>query len=317
MTVRGLVGDIGGTRSRFACVDEGARRGPAVELPTAELRDLESALRTALPRLGVESAAGLPVSIAVAAPVLGDDVVLTNSRFRFSIEGTRRVLGLSRLAVLNDLAATAMALPGLSDADFETWRLGERDAEAPKVVLSVGTGLGVGILVRGPERWIPVASEGGHRDLAACDDREWKIVQSLAARFGHASAERALSGPGLVALYEILCGLDGRQAERIDAAGVASGAMADGHSACAVACRRFSGWLGAIAGDLALTVGARGGLFLTGGVLAGLSESFDRELFLARWEGKGRFRDYLRRIPVRRVTTIDAALRGAAAALSS
>lgn len=317
MTVRGLVGDIGGTRARFACVDERGRCGPTFELPTAELRDLESALRTALPHLGVGSAAGLPVSIAVAAPVLGDDVVLTNSRFRFSIEGTRRVLGLSRLAVLNDLAATAMALPGLSDADFETWRPGELDAEAPKVVVGVGTGLGVGILVRGPERWIPVASEGGHRDLAARDDREWKIVQALAARFGHVSAERALSGPGLVALYEVLCGLDGREAERLDPVGVAAGARAGDRPACGEACRRFSGWLGSIAGDLALTLGARGGLYLTGGVLAGLGESFDRELFLARMEDKGRFREYLGRIPVRRVTTPHAALLGAAVALSS
>jgi glucokinase len=186
---------------------------------------------------------------------------------------------------------------------------------APLALLGPGTGLGVSGLIPAGDGWVPLGGEGGHRDLAASSEREWQIVTALAARFGRASAERAISGPGLVWLYETICGLDGRTVEADSPAEVAARASSGDCAAAAEATRQFSAWLGAVAGDLVLTLGARGGLYLGGGVLERLGAAFDRGRFLARFDAKGRFADYLRPVPIRRILSAQATLAGAARAL--
>lgn len=315
MTARRLVGEIGGTHARLAALDADGGVGESVTLPSAELRDLETALYAGGRRLGIEDLAGWSAAIAVAGPVSGETVALTNLGWRFSIEATRRAIGLERLTLLNDLEATALSLPSLADDELDRWRPGESVGAAPRVVLSVGTGLGVGILLRDGEPGLAAPSEGGHRDLAAADEREWRVVERLAERYGHASAERALSGPGLAALYDAVCELEGRHAEGLDAAGIGLRAAAGDDAACVEACRLFSGWLGAVAGDLVLTLGARGGLYLAGGVVAGMGPALDRQRFFARLQAKGRLSDYVERVSVHRIRTPDAALVGAARSL--
>lgn len=312
-----LVADIGGTRTRVARLGPDGAIARLVELPSGEFRDLASALRASADRLGVRSAAGAPVeaAVAVAAPVTSDAVALTNVGWRFSVEATRRELALDRLVVLNDFEALARALPELGAADLEELRPGVAAPAAPLALLGPGTGLGVSGLIPAGAGWVPLRGEGGHRDLAAGGEREWRILAALAARFGHASAERALSGPGLVSLYETICALDGLPLEASEPRDVVRRALDGACAASAEAARLFSSWLGAVAGDLVLTLGARGGLYLGGGVLARMGPAFDRGRFLERFEAKGRFAAYLRPVPIRRIVSTQAALVGAALAL--
>lgn len=312
-----LVADVGGTRTRVARLDAGGVAGRLVELPSGDFHDLAGALRASAERLGVDLGAQRPAeaAVAVAGPVTADLVALTNVGWRFSIAATQRELGLDRLLVLNDFEALARSLPALGAADLETLRPGVAVTSAPLALLGPGTGLGVSGLIPAGDGWVPLGGEGGHRDLAAASEREWRLVAALAARFGHVSVERAISGPGLVWLYEAICGLDGRAVEADSPAEVAARALRGGCAAAAEATRQFSAWLGAVAGDLVLTLGARGGLYLGGGVLERLGAAFDRAQFLARFGAKGRFADYLRPVPIRRILSAQATLVGAARAL--
>lgn len=313
-----LVADVGGTRARFALAAPDGRPGPAVELATADFADLAGAARSALARLEVgDTTPRRFAAVAVAGPVAGDRIELTNAGWSFSVEATRRDLGLERLAVLNDLEAIALSLPHLAGGDLETWREGRSGGNAPRAVVGVGTGLGTAAFIEGEDgASTAVAGEGGHRDLAATDEREWLVVRELSKQFGRASAERGLSGPGLASLYEALSWLDQAEKQKsVSAAEVVRLAIGGGDARARESCALFSGWLGAFAGDLVLTLGARGGLYLTGGVLAGMGAAFDRERFFARLDAKGRFRDYVAAVPVRRIVADDAALLGAASAL--
>jgi len=314
-----LVADVGGTHARFAIVDRGGLPGGVVSLPSARFDALEPAVRAAAEQLGClpgELADGA-MAVAVAGPLVGDRIELTNSAWSFSLDATRRSLGLRSLVAMNDFEALALALPRLAGVDLEVWRPGELISDAPRALLGPGTGLGVGALVRTVDGWMAVPSEGGHRDLAPATEREWRATRRLAGPLGRLGAEDVLSGPGLAALDATLRELDdvepaSRSAEEISALARAS---EDAHAVEAV--RMFSALLGAVAGDLALTFGARGGVYLAGGVLEGLGAAFDRDGFLSRFDGKGRMSGYVAAIPVARIVAPDAALRGAATRLET
>jgi len=315
-----LVGDIGGTNARFALVGAGGAVGAPVSLPTAEFGDLASAAQRALELLARGAAAPescREAALAVAGPVTGDRVELTNAGWRFSIEESRRRLGLARLEVLNDVAALAWALPALGVREVRTLAEGVAGAAGARAVVAVGTGLGVATLVAAEGSEAVLSSEGGHRDLAAASRREWELVERLAARHGgHVSAERVLSGPGLAALHALLSDPDGKRSAATTPEQVGPRALA-GDPVAREALALFAGWLGAFAGDLALTVGARGGVYLAGGVLPALGAAFDTAAFLERYLAKGRFRGWLSEVPVRLVLDGSAALRGLARRLSA
>jgi len=313
-----LVADIGATHARFALATADGLLGPAVHLPTSTYRDLTSAAKEGLSLLRKSlhfDSEVVAAAVAVAGPVTGDAIELTNAGWKFSIEASRSELGLARLLVLNDFEALAWSVPFLRPEELETIRGGEADSTAPMALIGPGTGLGVGALVPVGAGWRAIAGEGGHRDLAAASEREWQVVGRLAARFGHVSAERAVSGPGLSNLHRALCELAHRAIEELEPSEVATRAREGGDVEAVEAAGLFSGWLGAVAGDLALTLGARGGVYLGGGVISGLGAAFDRRRFVHRFEGKGRFEGYLQQIPIRHILSSDAALLGAAAAL--
>lgn len=308
-----LVGDVGGTHARFALIDAEGVLGALRVLASSDFVDLAAAVESYRAEVG---AAGIAeAAIAVACPVTGDEIRFTNLHWTFSIGATRERLGLARLRILNDFEALALSLPALGAADLERLRDGERAPGAPYALIGPGTGLGVAGLVPADGGWVALPGEGGHRDLAPATAREWRIFERLAERFGHVSAERALSGPGLVSLYEAVCAADGREPERLTPAEVSARAAAGACAASREATELFSGWLGAVAGDLALTLGARGGVFLGGGSLERMGAAFDRDRFLARFLAKGRFEGYLRAIPVDLVRHPFPALLGAARAL--
>jgi glucokinase len=302
-----LVGDIGGTNVRLAVAAGGGLRDRRAFRGPEDAAALEAALGD---YLGGLDAAGRPEAgvLAVAGPVVGDRIRLTNREWEFSVAALGRRLGVE-LCVVNDLAAVAAGAVTAAALAVDEVQRGVPAPAAPRAFLGVGTGLGVSLAVRCGERWHVVPTEGGHRDLAASSAEEWRLVEALGRRHGHVSAELALSGPGLLELYRVLgesAGLATPAAapEAIDRLARAGDPLAG----CALA--RFAGWLGAFAGDLALTAGARGGVFLAGGMLPRLGELFDRAEFLRRFHAKGRFREYLEAVPVAMLAEPEIALHG-------
>jgi glucokinase len=311
-----LVADVGGTHARFARLDAVGAPERMRALAAADFAGLEAAVRAYAALEGIAPGELRSAAVAVAGPVLGDEIELTNVGWRFSTAAARVALGLDRLRILNDFEALALALPALRSGDLRTVRPGTTAPRAPRALIGPGTGLGVAGLAWTGAHWMALPGEGGHRDLAAATEREWRVVERLAERFGHVSAERALSGPGLVWIYEAICGLDGLAAESLEPAEVTNRARGGGSPPAAEALRLFVGWLGAVAGDLALTLGARGGVYLAGGILERMGDAFDVETFVRRFLAKGRFRSWLEPLPVFLLRHPHPALLGAAAALA-
>lgn len=291
----GLIADVGGTNARLALVDEAGRIGPATILSCADHPNLEPLLRAYLAGRETPGRA----AIAVACPVTGDRVAVTNRNWVFSIEEMRRSLGLEELRVVNDFAAVALSLPHLGPGDLRPIGGGARAEGAPMVALGPGTGLGVSLLVPTPGGGrLAVPTEGGHATLPVATDREAAMVSVLRREFGHVSVERLLSGPGLANLRHALGVLEGREGEaRLDPAAVTARGLDRSCPLCAEALDMFCALLGTVAGNLALGTGARGGVYLAGGIVPRLGEAFFRSAFRERFEAKGRFRDYLREVP--------------------
>ena len=312
-----LVGDVGGTNARFAWL--AAPDQPLAEidtLPAASHASLIDAIRHYLAEHGKPSPRWC--AIGIANPVGGDLVKMTNHHWSFSISQLQREVGAQRLLVINDFTALALALPSLRGAERRQVGGGEAVADEVLGLLGPGTGLGVSGLVPATGRHgaIPIDGEGGHVTLAAANEREDRVVAALRRRFGHASAERALSGPGIVNLYQALCELAGETPAAWDAADITQRAMSAGDPRCVEAVDLFFSFLGAVAGNLALSLGARGGVYIGGGIVPRLGEAIDRSRFRERFEDKGRFRDYLASIPTWVVQAKDSpALLGAARAL--
>lgn len=308
-----LVADIGGTHVRF-----GLATGSGIEgLTTYRCADYDSLTTAARAYVATcDGPAPRSAALAVAGPVRGDVIRMTNHVWTFSVETVRHELGLDRLEVLNDFAALALSLPALGGADLREVKAGVVAERAPKAVLGPGTGLGVAALVPAGNDWVPLTTEGGHRDLAAQTEREWQIVRQLGGRFEHVSVERVLSGPGLVNLYEAVARLSDGEPQSLTPAAVVAGAREGSSPACTEAANLFSSWLGAVASDLAVTLGAFGGVYLGGGILPKMGDVFDADRFRERFLAKGRFRDYLRPIPVAMILRPDAALVGIARALA-
>jgi len=299
----GLIADIGGTNARFALVGADGEAERIIVLRCADHADPYAAAAAFLakvrPALPPDRAA-----FAVASPVTDDVVDLTNHPWRFSIEDVRRRLGLRRLAVVNDFTAVALGIPHLDPRHRIKVGGGEPAAGMPIAALGPGTGLGVsGLIPAADGTWIALASEGGHSTLPACNEREDLIISRLRALYGHVSAERALSGPGLVNLYTALAMLDGQPVTTPPSPATVSRHALDGTSEiCRLALDTFFAMLGTVASNLALSLGARGGVYIAGGIVPSMTEALTASDFRRRFEDKGRFDDYLADIPVYIVT---------------
>jgi len=315
-----LLADIGGTNARFAWQKAaGEPLRDAAILRTLEHASLGSAIRHYLAGAGITTPRWC--AIGIANPVTGDRVQMTNHPWSFSTSALQAELGFARLLVLNDFTAMALALPELQPHELR--QVGGKAAvpDAAMALIGPGTGLGVsGLLPCGtPGAWVPLSGEGGHVSLAPATPREEAVLVWLRARHGHVSAERAVSGPGLAALHEALASLDGTSGVRaLPSPEISARALAATDARCVEALTLFCAFLGSTAGNLALTLGARGGLYIGGGIVPRLGAAFTRSPFRARFEDKGRFRDYLAAIPVFVIDTpISPALRGAARALDA
>ena len=290
-----LLGDIGATNARLALLSNGAV-GPISWFDVAEFPRFADAVNAFLDRHG------RPLSVpgallAVAGPVDGDRCVLTNCPWTIDAAELRAAFSFAKILVFNDFEATALSLPHLARADLYPLGRGEAVAGAPMAVLGPGSGLGVACLVPGSQRATVIASEGGHATMAATSDREDAVIDYLRRQFGHVSAERVVSGSGLENLYRAVAAVDGLHAPTRNAAEITKAAL-DGHCLIArTALDLFCAMLGTIAGNVALTFGARGGIYIAGGIAPRLVEFLARSEFRARFEHKGRFRAYLEAIP--------------------
>jgi glucokinase len=296
---RSLIADIGGTNARFAMVDQGGKIGVPGTLACADFPGPTAAARAYIEATAAKERP-LRGAFAVASPVTGDAIDMTNHPWTFSIDVVRRELGLERLDVINDFTAVALSVPHLGNGGRRRVGGGEALPGAPIAVIGPGTGLGVSGLVPSAEGWLPLATEGGHVSLAAMTDREEAVIAILRRNFGHASAERAVSGPGLVNLYNALAELEGVEVASPTPATITERAGNCPRSRDALAL--FTAFLGTVASDLALSLGARGGVYMAGGILPKLGGTFDEKSFRARFEDKGRFCGYLASIPTYIIT---------------
>jgi glucokinase len=315
-----LLGDVGGTNARWAWqAGPGQALGHVQSLPTADYATIADSIAAYLAGQGLPTPREAAFGIATA--VTGDRVQMTNHGWAFSIEALGATLGTERVRVLNDFEALAHAIPALRTEDLRAVGGGRAEPGGALAVIGAGTGLGVsGLVPNGQGGWRVTVGEGGHATLPATNAREASLLAVLRERFGHVSAERgALSGPGLVHLYQALCTLDGLAAEPLDAAQIVRRALEApstlSHAACAEVLHTFAAMLGTVAGNLALTLGARGGVYLGGGIVPRLGERFATLPFRARFEDKGRFGAYLTAIPTWVITAESPALIGAARAL--
>jgi glucokinase len=311
-----LLGDIGGTNARWGWIEQpGSVLQDVFARPCAEHASIHESAADYLARTGHSKPRW--VAIGAATAVTGDWVQLTNQPWAFSITELRRSLGAQRCLVMNDFTALAMSLPALAASELRAIGGGTAVPGAALALLGPGTGLGVsGLIPTAGSGWSALSGEGGHVTLAAADDHEAALIAWLRQRFGHVSAERVLSGQGLVNLYNALCALDGSPARTLVPAELTRAAIDASDAQCVRTVQLFSGLLGGVAGDLALTLGARGGVYVGGGIVPRLGAAFDPARFRARFEHKGRFATYLQAVPTWVITASTPALLGADRALN-
>lgn len=311
-----LVGDVGGTNARFAIVPAPGHPPSHVRtLACADHPGIDDAIRAYL------AAAGLPAprvaALGIANPVGGDRVAMTNHHWTFSIEAVRAALGFDRLLVINDFTALAMSLRDLQAGERRQVGGGTALAGHAIGLLGAGTGLGVSGLLPCGDHHVPLAGEGGHITMPACTAREAAILAVLGEQYGHVSAERVLSGPGLVALHDAIVRLAGQPARTLGSAEISARGLAGTCPACVETLHTFCAMLGTVAADLALILGARGGVYVGGGIVPRLGPFFAASAFRRRFEHKGRFSAYLANIPTYVIDAPYPALRGAARALET
>ncbi|MFN3304024.1 MAG: glucokinase [Roseateles sp.] len=318
-----LVADVGGTNARFGTV---AGPGAEVEdvrvLPVAGHAGPAAAVRAYLDMRDGSRPAPRSAAFALATPVTQDRIELTNGAWSFSRVQTQAELGLQTFLCMNDFEAQALSLPRLKPQQLRAWGAAPPPASqaATGTVMAVigpGTGLGVGGVVRAPGLWLTLPGEGGHATLAPADDFESAVLAQARREFPHVSAERFLSGIGLPVLCRAVAAVQG-QGEDVAALPteqIVARGLAGDSPACVRTLDLFCALLGGFAGNVALTLGPRGGVFIGGGIVPRLGERFFQSQFRERFEAKGRLRPFLEGIPTALITDTLAALSGAALAL--
>ena len=312
-----LVGDVGGTNARFALIDltrDATRLNHATNLKCADYPTPGDAIAAYLSQVGIGRWPAFAV-IAAAGPVNDGQIALTNLDWTLS-EDELRARGFLSVRLINDYAAAALAAPLLDfrDAPAVGGPAAGQETET-LAVLGAGTGFGVSALARDGFGEAALATEGGHVAFAPSDEVEIELLRILSRRFGRVSVERILSGIGLCHLHEALAMIAGTPAQPFTDPADITRAGLDGDPAAALTLDRFCAILGAVAGDVALSFGAKGGVFISGGIAPVILDHLIASDFRARFEAKGRFEDYLREIPTRVIVRPHAALLGAADAL--
>jgi glucokinase len=304
-----LLADIGGTWARFAVLS-GSHLSPIEALPTGEYANAIDGIRHYLNRRHNDGVDIDTAVIAAAGPVEGGRCTLTNASWTLCCDQLKQIFRLRSVNVVNDLEALAWAVPRFLEADVAGIGNGIELAGAPVVLIAPGTGLGMACFLPDSNGGRVVASEGGHATLAATDAAEAKIIDFLRRRHGHVSAERVLSGRGLMSLYEALSTEAGDGGPAASPEQIVREATGGGSETARRALDMFCAFLGSVAGSAALTFGARGGVLFAGGIAPRIVDHLRRSSFREHFESKGRLRGYLAHIPTKVVTRRDPAFLG-------
>jgi glucokinase len=310
-----LVADIGGTHARFALADIDTREIHQYgRFKVSEFDSLEAAATNYL-----ASVAHRPTRacFAIAGPVSGNEIRLTNANWSFTRAGVRDATGVSFLSFVNDYEALAHSLPLLTDRDYR--QIGGEDSveHATKAVVGPGTGLGVAALAWSQTGWTAISGEGGHVSFAVENVEEFEILTRMRREFGHISAERLISGPGLSHVYSVLCEMSGQSPAKLSAAAIVERTQNGMDPVAKKTTELFAEWLGRFAGDAALMFGAHGGVYVAGGIPPRILGVLITGRFRKGFESKGRMTDYVKRIPTYVIVIEDAGLKGAAAILAA
>ncbi len=309
-----LIGDIGGTNTRLALVQEGTEWSHMQSFRNDEYDSLEAVIEHYLQSHDAHPDAA---ALAVAGPVRDDRVRLTNRGWVVDAIGLKRKFSLEYCRVVNDFSAVAMGIPALEGDVLEQLGGDRPNSEAPIAIVGPGTGLGVGGIVPGDGGGRILVTEGGHASLPANDDQQAAILGTLRRRFGHVSRERVISGQGIENLYRALAEIQGLDVEPLSAAEIGEAAAGRDDTLANETLDQFFRFLGAVAGDLALSYGAFGGVYLAGGIVPRYLQRFRDSGFRQAFEAKGRMSEYLKPIPVFVILHEEVELLGLAASLDA
>jgi glucokinase len=302
-----LLADIGGTNARFAILCDGMVGEPE-HFATRDYASPIMAIRSYLAT--ISAAPPARAVIAAAGPVKHGHVHMTNADWTLDAAELARELHLESVELINDFAAQAWAVPALPADALRAIGGGVAEPGGPQAVIGAGTGFGMAVRAGAPGLETIIVTEGGHATLAADNEMEDAVLRNLRARFGHVSVERVFSGPGLVDLYRQLALHAGVAATARDTAEIVALGLAGTCSVSRATLEMFCGWLGGAAGDIALTTGAVGGVYLAGGVVLHFLDFLAASTFRQRFEAKGRLTGYVAAIPTLCVTHRDPAFLG-------
>lgn len=312
-----LVGDVGGTNCRLAACDPASGLIDEVHImPVEDFPSLSDAIKKFADTVGVHSFSR--ASVSIANPIVDDRIVMTNAHWDFSIEETKQNCGLEQLKMLNDWESAALSLPLLKDPELEKINCCPTNKTGNRALCGVGTGLGAAGLVRGYDtEWTPIAGEGGHVSFSPINGEELQIFEIIRETHEHVSFEKILSGSGLVSLYQAIATINDAQINTYAPQDILAHAASQDDPVCKKTLEVFCGVLGNFAGNLCLTLGATGGIYIGGGVIQKIRDAgqFDTEIFLDRIRHKGRLSGWLNKIPAYFIKTPYSGLIGAAAAL--
>jgi glucokinase len=303
-----LLADIGGTNARFALLHDG-EIGPVEHLKVTDYATVTDAIAAFLTRHGARDKTSAAI-FDFAGPITNNRAALTNSSWKIDAAEIQKIFGFTAVHLLNDFEALAWALPVLAASDLVSLGHQRPVIGAPMLAVGPGTGFGVSCLVSQDAASVAIVTEAGHATLPAASEREARVIDHLRQRFGHVSIERALSGSGLECLYQALAAIDGVQAPNRDAASITHAALDGSCVVSRAALDMFCSLLGAVCGNLALTFGARGGVYVAGGIVPRFVGHLADTEFRTRFESKGRFESYLRDIPIHVIVRPDASFVG-------
>lgn len=291
----GLIADIGGTNARFAYVGKNGIE----HIEVLQCDDYPGLTEAAQAYLTKHNHTVQRAVFSVAAPVLGDEIRMTNNAWVMSQSKIKKDLGLTSLQMINDFKAVAYGVPLLTAKDYYQLGTGTAQKNMPIGIIGPGTGLGVAAVVFDENgKPIPVTTEGGHVTMCANTQREWDIIAQLKKeKYRHVSAERLVSGKGIVNLYQAICALDGIPATLTDPSDITKGGLDKSCPACVETLDLFADFLGTLAGNVALSMGTFGGVYIAGGIVTKLGKWFDTSRFRESFMNKGRYHEYLSNIP--------------------
>ncbi len=306
-----LIGDIGGTNARFSILaDACAEPQPFPNVRTADYPTLDEAVqKVVLDKTSIQPRAAI---LAVAGPIDGDEIDLTNCDWIVRPKGMIADLGFDDVLVVNDFEAQALAAASLPEEHREILGPKAEPHLASRVVLGPGTGLGVAGLVYARHMWFPVPGEGGHVDVGPRSDRDFQIFPHLRRIEGRVSAEEILSGRGIVNIYQAVCLADGVEPVFSDPADVTGHGLSGTNPQAAETLLLFATYLGRVAGDMALVFMAKGGVYLAGGISQKIIPALKGPAFRTGFEDKAPHSALMSTIPTFVVTHPQAALAGLA-----